>query len=210
MSIINTEKKKIIPVFLIIILIICIGGLMIFTFIKRGYDLAKEAPFSNPNPSFDESNLVGDWIINYSGSRIEEIQIQKDGEYKQVYIDDGTTVESQYNDWWVELLEDGRIYLHLEGAKYYFYGISAANLSEVPCPPNDIECEEIASKVPNKSYDWISNEWVDVSGQLILNVRMDSNNELILLHLWKSSDRGFPIIGGEAEIYRKTDSEAER
>ena len=97
------------------------------------------------------------------------------------------------------------MYLHLEGAKYYFDGALAANGNHFPCPKGDTSCEDIANKIPIKAYDWIGDNWVDVSGQLALNIRMDSSGEIILLHLWKSSDRGFPIVGGESEIFRKTD-----
>ena len=141
--------------------------------------------------------------MRYSTSRNEELYIFNNGTYKQIYKDKGIAIESPLNNWWLEELSDGGIYLHLEGAKYYFYGPSRTDKYKTICPAGDSTCEQVMNQISNEAYDWIGNNWIDVSDQLILNVRMESNGNVILMHLWDSGDQGFPIIGGESEIYRK-------
>ncbi len=185
------------------ILLFCLVAGKSLQIFKQGLDLANEAPFSDPPFPFDNDDLVGKWVINYTKARTEELSVYRDGKYQQIYRDNVVVLESPSNDWKIQHLPDGRMYLHLIGAKYYFFGASATSDGYALCLEVDPTCEEIDNIVPIEAYDWIGKEWVDVSGQIVLNVRMNSNGEIILLHLWKNSDRGFPIFGGEAEFFKK-------
>jgi hypothetical protein len=188
---------------LIGLLILCLGCGQIFLVIEKGLELVSEAPFDNPPNSFKVDQLVGSWMTKYSNSRTETLIIQPGGKFTQIYEEGGNIIQTNQNYWWIEPLDDGRIYLHLEGARYYADGAFDTKINHAPCPTGDIYCEEMATKFPIEGYDWIGKDWVDMANQLILNIRMDSSGDILLLHLWKSSDRGFPIIGGEAEIFRK-------
>ena len=212
-----TKNKKMIRFItasgLAFILISCIW--ILFTIIK-GISLANEIPFSNPPDPFDESLLTGTWITSYFGGGEETIIIQPDGKFKQIYrdrdVDDGNyTFETPWKDWWIERLSDGRLHLHLEGARYFLNGPSFAeneNVYFVPCPnggsPN---CKDGLFRISFLFYDWIGKEFVEMTDELILNIRVDNSGNAILVHLWESSDGGFPIIGGETELFRKETSQ---
>lgn len=195
--------------------IICVGcGMIAFT-INRGRVLANEVPFFNPPLSLDESLLVGTWKTEYMEWGSDMLEIKSDGTFRQTYkdnnLDDGNYIfESAWNGWWIEQFADGSAYLHLEGAKYFLQGVSFAEKLggySIPCEDiNDTLCEGEMVPVPFRAYDWINEKFVDMNKELILNIRVDSSNNIILLHLWSSSDRGFPLIGGEAEIFRNESS----
>ncbi len=204
-TITNMSKKMRILALLCTVFGLCIGSIYTFSIIRNGLILANEAPFSNPPSSMEREDLLGVWRIEYSAERTEVLVLLADGQCKQLYREQEVQVEAPCANWRIERLVDDRIYLHLLGAKYYFNGLSFADRGHTPCLDGDNFCKEIIDQIPVVSYDWIGKEYVDTTGQLILNIRQDASGEIILLHLWDSSDRGFPIIGGEAEIYRQTE-----
>lgn len=180
--------------------------------VKRGLSLASEAPFFNPPDSFRESLLVGTWYTSYMEWGEETLIIRPDGTFRQIYHNHANngdfSFETPWNRWWVERLPDGRMYLHLMGAKYFLQGPSFADkLSNgylIPCPQERARaCDDDKVQIPFYAYDWIGGEYIPMAGELILNIRVDSSGRIILVHMWSSSDGGFPIIGGESEIFRK-------
>ena len=52
-------------------------------------------------------------------------------------------------------------------------------------------------------YDPISEDFVDMKEELVLNVRSSKDGELILLHLWSTSDRGYLVFGSSSEEFRR-------
>jgi len=174
--------------------------------------LAQEAPFDNPPSSLTEIDLIGSWVTEYLGWGTDKIVLGSNGKYKQTFIDpsyeNGEYIfESQWNDWWIEVLPDGRQHLHLENGKYFLAGVAFSEKIThgivLPCRENDSSCEENPRTITWPLYDWIGKEYIETPSELILNIRVDSSGELILLHLWTSSDRGWAIFGGEIEIFRR-------
>jgi len=77
----------------------------------------------NPPQNFQESYLVGTWQANYGVNRLDTLIIRSNGSYQQIYHEpDGYTYESSWNDWYIEYKDNGKIYLHLKGMKYYPMG----------------------------------------------------------------------------------------
>jgi hypothetical protein len=208
----STRKYFLRFTIVIVTSILCLGALLIVNIVYKGVKLSNEAPFNIPPYPFDVNSLVGTWSTKYMGWGDETLIIQSDGKYKQIYLDnninDGRYVfETPWNAWRVEQQSDRRIHLYLDGAKYFLEGVDAVDKTRgslIPCPDADNpSCINGVIVVPFPAYDWIGDELVEMIDSLVLNVRMDSSGDIILVHLWLSSDRGFPILGGESEIYRK-------
>lgn len=142
-----------------------------------------EAPYSNPPATFQDSDLVGTWEAHYWIGMVDKLIIKADGAFKQIYRDRAQNYiyETPWNRWWVERFPDGRVRVHFVGARY-FLGFT--------------EQDEVF-------YDPFADELVEMPGELILNVRRLSSGELILHHMWTHSDRGFGLIGGEVEMFRR-------
>ena len=89
------------------------------------------------------------------------------------------------------------------GARYYLEGIYRAERDGMgdPCPDELPDC--VWDKSPFYFYDPIARETVYMIGELVLNIRSDSSGEIIMQHMWTSSDRGFPLIGAQSEIFKK-------
>lgn len=155
--------------------------------------------YSNPPEAFHDLDLVGTWEAHYEKGDVDQLIIRADGSFKQTY-QDGTVedyvYETTWNEWWLERFDDGRVLLHLEGARYYLAGISVAE--EDGMLPG--------SNWPSFFYDPFADESIDMVRKLILNVQTDSSGELILHHMWTGSDRGFALIGGEKEVFRRVET----
>ncbi|NIN65796.1 MAG: hypothetical protein GTO63_14100 [Anaerolineae bacterium] len=159
-----------------------------------------EAPYSNPPPTFQESDLTGAWQARYNDG-VDRLVFRADGTFKQVYEERVANVvrlyayETPWNDWRVERLSDGRVRIHLEGARYYRDGVSMA---EEGGP---------GQRFGGCFYDPTTNEEVYVRGRLVLNVRSDPSGKIILLHMWPYPGRGFVMKGCEEEMFRRLGSE---
>lgn len=138
---------------------------------------------SNPPATFQDSDLVGTWEAHYWPGAVDRLVIGADGTFKQTYREGGNIVyETPWNKWWVERFLDGRVRLHLEGARNY--------------------CE---IEVPGMSFkDPFSGELLEMAGELILNVRRLPSDELILYHMWRPGDSGaFPLVGRDPAMFRR-------
>ncbi len=155
--------------------------------------------YSNPPEAFHDLDLVGTWEVHYWKGDVDRLIIRADGLFKQTYQDgtvEGYVYETPWNKWWLERFDDGRVLLHLEGARYYLAGIRVAE--EDGMLPG--------SNWPRFFYDPFADESIDMVRKLVLNVQTDSSGELILHHMWISSDRGFALIGGEKEVFRRVET----
>ncbi|MDI6765103.1 MAG: hypothetical protein QME83_19045 [Thermodesulfobacteriota bacterium] len=182
----------------------------------------KEFYYSNPPPTFQESDLAGTWEAHYSGTLdgdIDRLIIQADGTFKQIYQNHtehkGYVFESPWNEWWVERFPDGRVRLHLDGARYY-------SDREIEVVERIAEEEKRYPDVERwwdySYYDPLTDkpgdkgaELMEMVGELILNVRQnDDTGELILMHLlWRNVDGGHPFPGRElVEFHRFIASDA--
>ena len=159
-----------------------------------------EFPYSPPPPSLQGSDLAGTWETQY-GRSVDRLTMRSDGTFQQVYQDGNVpdySYETPWSPWWIEHLEDGQVHLHLQGARYYLGGRRIAERDGLesygqPDPP------------PMPFFDPIAEELVFMVGELVLNVRVDSSGELLLLHLWTNHDRGFGVSDCQSDLFRRMD-----
>ena len=158
--------------------------------------------FTNPH-NLETSDLAGVWIATYASGETDKLTINADGTFRQIFESarENYSFDSGWNQWTLEELPSGIFRLQLQGGRYFLTGVSFGETDgKIPCIGSDCTLEG----VPYGYYDPFANEVVHMSGQLILIIKQDSNNRLILHHVWTSSDRGFLLFGGEKEIfYRK-------
>jgi hypothetical protein len=151
------------------------------------------SPYSNPPKTVQNEDIAGTWESKYSERRHDTLVIRADGTFQQVYEDetlDGYVFETPWNKWWVERYPDGRVRLHLQGARFYLEGTDIGELHAMSTPP------------PHSFYDPLSEELVPMVGELILNVQGESG-QLVLLHLMHSSDQGYLSLTGKADGFRR-------
>jgi len=169
--------------------------------------LCAEAPYSPPPSDFGEANLVGTWEARY-GRSVDSLTIMADGTFKQRYedrYDSSYVYETSWNSWWLERFSDGRIRVHLEGARYYIRGIGVAELDGGTLDSADPDADSTPEPgvLPHWFYDPFGRESLHMLGQLILTVRVDSQGELLLHHMTYSSQEGFGLTGCERKHFRR-------
>lgn len=148
----------------------------------------------SPGMAFRESDLVGTWKAEYSSQRIDWLILRPDGTFKQVYINQikgEYRFETSWNKWWVERFPDGRVWVHLEGARYYRYSTEMG------------EWRGLLSGTSSESmkfFDPFGDEWVEMVDKLVLNVRRLPNGDLVLAHMWLSPDGP---LGDKDAFYRE-------
>jgi hypothetical protein len=142
--------------------------------------------------------LEGVWEAQY-GVGTDKIILKEDGRFKQIYqdhIDQNYIFETPWNNWHIERMSNGFTRIHLEGGRYYLAGNDFA----------DIEGKKVFGT--SSLYDPFSQGFVTIEDELILVVVQDQTGELILHHLWTSSDRGFALFGGTKEVFYKVNPES--
>ena len=176
-----------------LLLIISVVIVVIISLLGISYLLPRlpqfpETPYQNPAPNMVESDFVGTWEANYLNYGHDKLAFYPDGTFEQFYDIQysGYTFQSPQNKYRLEKLPTGEIRLHLAGGRYFLAGES----------PDQYNVYEL--------YDPFVGITVIVDGDLILQVRMRPSGEIILHHLWTSSDRGFALIGGNTEYFRRT------
>jgi hypothetical protein len=162
--------------------------------------------FVNPPKEFDETDLMGTWIANYSEGRIDTIHFQADGTYKQIYENSNINYkfETGWDNWEIEIFPDGRIWLYLQDGRFYKAGERIGELAGQgdPCPTEHPDC--IHGNYPRSFYDPYDTQYsTEMVDRLVLAVRATPEGDIILHHMWTTTDRGFAIIGGEKEIFQK-------
>jgi hypothetical protein len=174
-----------------------------------GQPICREAPYSPPPAAFEDEDLVGTWEATYGRSSIDSLTFRHDGTFKQIYADPSESnyrYETQWNLWWVERGPDGLVRVHLEGARYYVAGIDIAEREGVEPQPYPGFWSG-SGPPPSPFYDPFAEDHLFMLGELILAVRVDSSQELLLHHLWTHHDRGFPLYGCQHEHFRRVDSD---
>jgi len=167
-----------------------------------------EAPYSNPPTSFQASDLAGTWETRY-GRNVDRLIFKEDGTFKQIYENhyvEDYAYETPWNEWWMERFPDGRVRVHLQGARYYVEGIEVAerNGMHPPCPQDQPNCWGVLGPPPRGFYDPVADERVHMVGGLVLNVRGDSAGKLLLLHMWLArDDEAFAMIDCERDQFRR-------
>jgi len=153
----------------------------------------------NPPATLQELDLASTWKADY-GSRlgIDTLILREDGTFKQIYENrrENYTFETPWNKWWLERFPDGRIWVHLKGARYYLGGIPVAEIYE----KNGSVCDPFH---PQRFDRLRSGESiVDLAREVVLNVRVLPSGELVLAHLWPSCDS--PL--GDKEVFHREET----
>ncbi len=161
-------------VLLVVTLLLLLGCQVIITL-----STAEISKSKNPPATLQESDLIGTWKADYgSYGGIDEVILRADGTFKQIYESprEDYVFESPWNKWWLERFADGRVRLHLKGARYYHDGIP---LGEIRKSEPWTYCDPFVKE----DKDWPKRD-VDMAGKLILNVRLLPSGEIVLAHMW--------------------------
>ncbi len=163
------------------------------------------APYLNPSDAFRDADLVGTWHASYGGGSVDRLILSADGTFQQIYRDGAQKdylFQSPRSPWWTERRSDGTLRLHLKGGRYYLAGTEAAERNGRGwCSAPEPDCQR--DQWPYSFYDPFARELVHMIDELVLEVRQTSRGELLLHHLWLTGDRGFALIGGWQELYRR-------
>ena len=129
---------------------------------------------------FKESDLIGTWQATYGSPNTKDtLKLKSDGTYQQNFQSPASDYyyEGPWNSWHLEYTTDGRPKLHLEGMKYCAYTIH--------------QCENTGHGESEYYYDFIDNEGVKLTNELILRVVGDESPKGVhLLHLQDDPDNG--------------------
>ena len=181
--------------------------------LARYYPLADEicleAPYSPPPSSIEESELVGTWQARYEPG-LDTLYIRDDGTFRQAYEYHYTrdyAFETPWSDWWLQRFDDGRVRIHLEGARYYLDGIRTAKLDGFwPALTTGTPAAGERSSLPYPFVDPFTRERVEMPWELVLEVRVDSSGDILLHHMWSDPDAGFALSGCWKEHFRRVDA----
>lgn len=184
------------------------AGMLVLTILVLAiFFCMRQTQFTSPS-AVKFTDLEGVWIARYSFWKnwgIDTLTIKSDGTFRQVYerSKEKYVFDSGWNQWTLEETPTGVVRLHLQGGRYYLGGISMGEYDgKLPCIQNDCALEGM----PLLFYDPFTKENIHMVGELLLVVQLDSDNRLILHHVYTDSDEGFPLIGGNTEIFhRETD-----
>ena len=149
-----------------------------------------QAPYLSPPASFEDEDLVGTWRAHY-GASVDALILKADGRFKQIYedgYDEDYAYETPWNEWRVERYADGRARVYLEGGRYYEQAAVIA--------------EEGGCYRDWTFYDQVAGEFVTVPDTLVLNLRVDSSGEPLLLHLSCTWGETYALLGCERSIFR--------
>lgn len=195
-------KKRVIKIglwlgFIILLLVVIPLGCCQMIITLTTSEISKS---ENPPATLQESDLVGTWKADYGRYHgVDMLILRADGTFKQVYENqrEDYVYETPWNKWWLERFPDGRVRLHLKGARYFLDGIRWA------------EKEGLISTFPQTAWPYHDPfdprrryRSVKMVGELILNVRVLPSGELVLDHMWPSSEWGF----GDADLFHHVET----
>jgi len=147
--------------------------------------------FENPPATFQESLLVGTWEAHYDGpgTGVDRLVLRADGTFQQEYNSlQSLYFKTSWNKWRVQQFMDGRIYVHLEGARFYDKGIRVGEKEGIACPASQPGCG--STDLPYSFYDPVYDVYVEMVGELVLSVResSDAPGGLVLKHMRFGAD----------------------
>ena len=180
----------------------CTCGSLLVPFVPSD-PVCREAPYSNPPTAFDDSDLAGTWQTHHDEIGVDRLIIKEDGTFRQIYEERVAYAirlyryETPWNQWWVERFSDGRVRLHFEGGRYYRDGTRIGELDGMGFGPEPL---------PWLFYDPFEGEYLEMVGELILNVRVDSRGKLLLHHMFSGTDDGFGLTGCQEQYFRRVET----
>jgi len=141
-----------------------------------------QSAFAYPSvPStFQEDDLLGTWQMTYGTSMKDTITLRADGTYQQTFQapESNYFYKSDWNEWHLEYMADGKPKLHLDRMRY--------------CVGSIHLCEATGRGEPTLYYDFIEREVVLLTNEVILRVTGDEKNPrgIRLWHLQIDEDEG--------------------
>ena len=156
----------------------------------------------NPPAALQELDLAGTWKANYGSCStcrgVDTLILREDGTFKQIYENrrENYTFETPWNKWWLERFPDGRIWVHLKGARYYLGGIPVAEIYE----KNGLVCDPFHPQRFAEPH--FGKGIVDLAREVVLNARALPSGELVLAHLWPSCDSAL----GDKEVFHREET----
>lgn len=177
--------------------------LAVFTLLAiMGAGCAKN--YSSPPVSVDASDIDGIWKAGYTSERTDTLTIDLDGNFVQIYEDARTkyVFNSGSHGWILEQDPSGVVYLHLQGGRYYLEGLSIGEDRGRKSPSDpclDGDCTW--GLEPRLYYDPFADRIVTMVDELLLVVLVDSTGEIVLHHVWISSDQGFSLFEGNKQVF---------
>lgn len=159
-------------------------------------------PYSNPPESFRETDLIGIWEAHYAGWGVDRLILRADGRFKQIFSTKDYIFETPWNEWWIQRFPDGKIWVHLQGARYYPEGIRIAELEGMhsDCPQELSRCP--VRPKPRPFFDPIDRQPLKMTNELVLNVQLNSD-QIVLLQMLLSGEQGAASLAGRAiEFHR--------
>lgn len=188
-----------------------VKAMLMSALLLGGIGCDAETPYSNASPGLNEAQLSGTWEARYSPGALDTLVLREDGTFRQTYRDTRPkeykyTFETPWNAWIAERFPDGRIRLHLRGARYYPAGIASAEREGMhpPVPPDRPDLWPKSGPLPMDFWDPIGREPVQMVGELVLNVQRTRAGKLVLLHMVQSRDEGWiGLFSGRAVGFRR-------
>ena len=164
-----------------------------------------KAGYADPPAGLQSDDLLGTWEVGYGNDAVDKLILRGDGTFKQLFIQPAQdyVFQTEGNTWWIEQIPSGEVRVHLSGARYYSAGIRIAEHGGMgdPCPADLPACGW--DKLPRYFLDPFVGAPVEMVDKLVLSVRLDTAGDLLMHHMWIDRDRGFALIGGESEIFRR-------
>lgn len=164
----------------------------------------------NPPDTFRESDLVGTWKVEYDGfyddGGIDTLILEADGTFKQIY-ENGSgdyIFETPWNKWWLERFPDGRVRVHLKGARYYLSGIREAEPGRIDSFFDPFAFHQGKPAMWYPGMDENKTSIVHMAWKLVLNVRVLPSGELVLAHMWPSSEGAW----GDEQLFHREETPA--
>jgi len=162
--------------------------------------------FTNPSPNLKSSDFEGVWMTHYSRGTTDTITINADGTFRQVFENSRQdyVFDSGWNHWALEKLQNGELRLRLQGGRFYNEGITLAERKGRKDPSHPCLDTDCTWGLESRSfYDPFADELVEMADKLVLVVVLDSRGNLILHHVWSTSDRGFLLFNKDSEIFNR-------
>jgi hypothetical protein len=148
------------------ILFVILASLISACSISQSYPIVPVNPTSEnwrcgliqKNP--EDLNISGRWQVEFNTSETDTLTINSDGTYKQLFVNSASNYryETEANSWWLENVQGGGIYLHLDGMLY------CGGFSQCVNPSN----------IELGFYDYCGDKWFNFDQEIILAVVGDT------------------------------------
>ena len=160
----------IITIFPLCLCALCCSAIYLAAYVDEHQQQHLRETLQTPS-SIVPDDLVGTWV-HHTIHGEELLILEKDFTFRQIFT--GTKTFDIQGRWWIETVKKGGFRLHLEGARFYSWGVEFA-LREGMYPAGGGLPEE---PIPFK--DLFTGETVEMPHKLVLQIRVKPSGEIIL------------------------------